>query len=75
MTDLRKADEFQCSVTIDGYRCKLKLNDDLIICTYDQLATISKEMQVRLAHDRMMRKKEELRCQNTTNDSTNSEKD
>ena len=61
MTDLRKTDGFNCSVTIDGYRCKLKLNDDLIICTYDQLATISREMQVKLTYDRIMRKKEALK--------------
>jgi len=68
MTDLRKLDEFDFDVTIDGNRCKMKLNDDLIICSYDQLATMSREAQVKIAYDRLMRKKEEMRNGNVHTD-------
>ena len=61
MKDLRKLDEFDFNVTIDGNRCKMKLNDDLIICSYDQLATMSREMLVKLTHDRLLRRKEEMK--------------
>jgi len=68
LTDLRTRDGFKCLVTIDDCKCNININNDLIVCTLGQLSTISKEIQIRLTHDRILRKKEELKCQNFTND-------